>query len=186
MGKKKIKIMDEQEEIFIHGGINEHTGLPVEGAVKRGVPEDIAFKIYEGMKPFARYAFNKSHAAAYAVLAYETAYLKKYYPTQFMTSILNNRIDKSDEISKYLAYLKSIGTKVYQPDINLSKAYYHTEGNGIRIGLVSLKNIGMNVINDIVNERDANGKYTSFEDFISRCADFGMNKLRFDLRLLWS
>ncbi len=176
MGKKKIKIMDEQEEIFIHGGINEHTGLPVEGAVKRGVPEDIAFKIYEGMKPFARYAFNKSHAAAYAVLAYETAYLKKYYPTQFMTSILNNRIDKSDEISKYLAYLKSIGTKVYQPDINLSKAYYHTEGNGIRIGLVSLKNIGMNVINDIVNERDANGKYTSFEDFISRCADFGMNK----------
>ena len=176
MGKKKVDVMEAQKDIFVNGGINENTGLPVEGAVKRGVPKDVAINVYDNMKPFARYAFNKSHAAAYAVLAYQTAYLKKYYPNQFLTSILNNRIDKSDEIAKYLRYLKSIGTPVYQPDINLSDAYYKTEGDGIRIGLVSLKNIGLAVIEHIVSERKENGEFTSFEDFISRCADFGMNK----------
>ena len=176
MGKKKVEIMEQQKGIFVYGGINEATGMPVDGAIKRGVPEEVAIKIYDDMKPFARYAFNKSHAAAYAVLAYQTAYLKKYYPNQFLTSILNNRIDKSEEITKYLSYLKSIGTPVYQPDINLSGEYYKTEGDGIRIGLVSLKNIGFNVIEQIINERKQNGKFTSFEDFISRCADFGMNK----------
>ncbi len=176
MGKKKVEIMEREKTNFVYGGINEATGKPVEGAIARGVPEDIAIKVYDNMKPFARYAFNKSHAAAYAVLAYQTAYLKKYYPNQFLTSILNNRIDKSEEISKYLRYLKSIGTPVYQPDINLSGAYYKTEGDGIRIGLVSLKNIGLHVIESIVEERERGGEFKSFEDFISRCAEFGMNK----------
>ncbi len=176
MGKKKVDVMEKQKELFISGGINEVTGLPFDGALKKGVSREIATKIFDNMAGFAKYAFNKSHAAAYAVLAYQTAYLKKYYPNQFLTSILNNRIDKSEEISKYLRYLKSIGTPVYQPDINLSGAFYKTEKDGIRIGLVSLKNIGLAVIESIVNERKENGDFKSFEDFISRCADFGMNK----------
>ncbi len=176
MSKKKVDIIEAQKSIFVYGGTNVVTGQPVEGAIKRGVPEEIAIKIYDNIKPFARYAFNKSHAAAYAVLAYQTAYLKKYYPNQFLTSILNNRIDKSEEITKYLRYLKSIGTPVYPPDINLSNAYYKTERDGIRVGLVSLKNIGLSVIEHIVKEREEHGEFKSFEDFISRCADFNMNK----------
>ncbi|MBO7187702.1 MAG: DNA polymerase III subunit alpha [Clostridia bacterium] len=176
MSKKKVDVIEAQKSIFVYGGTNVVTGQPVEGAIKRGVPEEIAIKIYDNIKPFARYAFNKSHAAAYAVLAYQTAYLKKYYPNQFLTSILNNRIDKSEEITKYLRYLKSIGTPVYPPDINLSHAYYKTERDGIRVGLVSLKNIGLSVIEHIVKEREEHGEFKSFEDFISRCADFNMNK----------
>ncbi len=176
MGKKKVEIMEQQKSIFVYGGINENTGMPVDGAIKRGVPEDVAIKVYDNMKPFARYAFNKSHAAAYAVLAYQTAYLKRYYPVQFFCSILNNRIDKIEEISKYLTYLKSKNTEVLSPDINKSNAYFKTENGGLRFGLVGLKNVGLSVINLIVEEREKNGNFASFEDFINRCVGFGINK----------
>ena len=176
MGKKKVEIMEQQKSIFVYGGINENTGMPVDGAIKRGVPEDVAIKVYDNMKPFARYAFNKSHAAAYAVLAYQTAYLKHYYPVQFFCSILNNRIDKIEEISKYLTYLKSKNTEVFPPDINKSNAYFKTENGGLRFGLVGLKNVGLNVINLIVEEREKNGTYSSFEDFINRTVSMGINK----------
>ncbi len=176
MGKKKVEIMEQQKSIFVYGGINENTGMPVDGAIKRGVPEEVAIKVYDNMKPFARYAFNKSHAAAYAVLAYQTAYLKRYYPVQFFCSLLNNRIDKIEEISKYLTYLKSKGTEVLPPDINKSTAYFKTENGGLRFGLVGLKNVGLGVIDQIVNERNANGPFTSFEDFINRSIGFGINK----------
>ena len=176
MGKKKVEIMEQQKSIFVYGGVNESTGMPVDGAIKRGVPEQIAIKIYDNMKPFARYAFNKSHAAAYAVLAYQTAYLKRYYPVQFFCSILNNRIDKIEETSKYLAYVKSKGIEVLSPDINKSLAYFKTENGGLRFGLVGLKNVGLGVINAIVEERDKNGNFTSFEDFINRTISLGINK----------
>ncbi len=176
MGKKKIEIMDQQQAIFVYGGINENTGLPVEGAIKRGVPEDIAIKVYENMKPFARYAFNKSHAAAYAVLAYQTAFLKRYYEVEFFCSLLNNRIDKIEELSKYLAYLKSKNIKVLPPDVNKSKAYFSCEDGGIRFGLVGLKNIGLGVINEIIAEREKNGNFSSFDDFINRVINTGVNK----------
>ncbi|MBQ7236157.1 MAG: DNA polymerase III subunit alpha [Clostridia bacterium] len=176
MGKKKVEIMEQQKSIFVYGGINESTGMPVDGAIKRGVPEDVAIKVYDNMKPFARYAFNKSHAAAYAVLAYQTAYLKRYYPVQFFCSILNNRIDKIEEISKYLTYLKSKNTEVFPPDVNKSNAYFKTENGGLRFGLVGLKNVGLSVINLIVEERQKNGDFASFEDFINRCVGFGINK----------
>ncbi len=176
MGKKKVEIMEQQKSIFVYGGINENTGMPVDGAIKRGVPEDVAIKVYDNMKPFARYAFNKSHAAAYAVLAYQTAYLKRYYPVQFFCSILNNRIDKIEEISKYLTYLKSKGTEVFSPDINKSNAYFKTENGGLRFGLVGLKNVGLGVINSIVEERSKNGLFKSFEDFINRTVSTGINK----------
>jgi DNA polymerase-3 subunit alpha len=176
MGKKKVEIMEQQKSIFVYGGINESTGMPVDGAIKRGVPEQIAIKIYDNMKPFARYAFNKSHAAAYAVLAYQTAYLKHYYPVQFFCSILNNRIDKIEETSKYLTYVKSKGYEVLSPDINKSMAYFKTEHGGLRFGLVGLKNVGLGVINSILKEREENGDFTSFEDFINRTISLGINK----------
>ncbi|MBQ0099441.1 MAG: DNA polymerase III subunit alpha, partial [Firmicutes bacterium] len=176
MGKKKVEIMEQQKSIFVYGGINDHTGLPVEGAIKRGVPEEIAIKIYDGMKPFARYAFNKSHAAAYAVLAYQTAFLKRYYEVEFFCSLLNNRIDKIEELSKYLNYLKTKNIKVLPPDINKSKAEFSCENGGIRFGLVGLKNVGLNVINDIIEERTKNGAFESFEDFINRAISLNINK----------
>lgn len=176
MGKKKVEIMEQQKSIFVYGGINENTGMPVDGAIKRGVPEEVAIKVYDNMKPFARYAFNKSHAAAYAVLAYQTAFLKRYYPVEFFCSLLNNRIDKIEELSKYLTYLKSKNINVFPPDINKSKGYFSCENGGIRFGLVGLKNVGLGVINLIMEERDKEGPFKSFEDFINRCTPLGINK----------
>ena len=176
MGKKKVEIMEQQKGIFVYGGINENTGCDVDGAIKRGVPEDVAIKVYDNMKPFARYAFNKSHAAAYAVLAYQTAYLKRYYEVEFFCSILNNRIDKIEELSKYLTYLKNKNIKVLTPDINKSKSFFSCEDGGIRFGLSGLKNVGQAVIEQIINERELHGNFKSFEDFINRTISFNINK----------
>ncbi len=175
MGKKNVEEMARQKKIFIEGGISEK-GDPINGAVKNGVPEAIANEVFDEMAGFAKYAFNKSHAAAYAVLAYQTAYLKLYYPVEFFTSILNNRIDKIEETSKYLTYVKSKGIKVLPPDINHSTAYFKCEQGGIRFGLVGLKNVGLGVINEIVEERNKNGDFKSFEDFINRTIALGINK----------
>jgi DNA polymerase-3 subunit alpha len=176
MGKKKIEIMEQQKGIFVYGGINESTGQDVDGAIKRGVPEEVAIKIYDNMKPFARYAFNKSHAAAYAVLAYQTAFLKRYYEVEFFCSILNNRLDKIEELSKYLTYLKSKDIKVLPPDVNKSKAWFSCEDGGIRFGLVGLKNVGQAVVDEIIAERERNGEFTSFDEFINRIIKTGANK----------
>ncbi len=176
MGKKKVEIMEAQKSIFVYGGINESTGQPVDGAIKRGVPEDIAIKVYDNMKPFARYAFNKSHAAAYAVLAYQTAFLKKYYEVEFFCSLLNNRIDKIEELSKYLSYLKAKNIEVLSPDINKSMGEFSCENGGIRFGLVGLKNVGEGVIEQVIGERNKNGLFKSFEDFINRCMSLNINK----------
>ena len=176
MGKKKVEIMEQQKGIFVYGGVNESTGQDVDGAIKRGVPEDIAIKVYDNMKPFARYAFNKSHAAAYAVLAYQTAFLKRYYEVEFFCSILNNRIDKIEELSKYLTYLKYKNIKVLPPDINKSKSLFSCEDGGIRFGLVGLKNVGQAVIDAVISEREKNGDYKSFDDFINRTVNSGSNK----------
>lgn len=175
MGKKNIDEMNRQKKIFIEGGISEK-GDPIPGAIKNGVPENVANEVFDEMSGFAKYAFNKSHAAAYAVLAYQTAYLKHYYPTQFFASILNNRIDKIDEISKYLSYVRSKGMEVYLPDVNKSGAFFSCEENGIRVGLHGLKNVGLGVINLILEERTKNGLFKSFEDFITRTISFGINK----------
>ena len=176
MGKKKVEIMEAQKSIFVYGGVNESTGQPVDGAIKRGVPEDVAIKVYDNMKPFARYAFNKSHAAAYAVLAYQTAFLKKYYEVEFFCSLLNNRIDKIEELSKYLSYLKAKNIEVFSPDINKSMGEFSCERGGIRFGLVGLKNVGEGVIEQVIGERNKNGEFKSFEDFINRCMSLNINK----------
>ena len=175
MGKKNMEEMERQKKIFIEGGVSEK-GDPIPGAVKNGVPEEIARKVFDEMAGFAKYAFNKSHAAAYAVLAYQTAYLKRYYPVQFFASILNNRIDKIEELSKYLTYLKGKGIEVFPPDINKSTAFFKTENGGVRAGLVGLKNVGLGVIDQIIADRTEKGDFKSFEDFINRCMGYNINK----------
>ncbi len=175
MGKKNVDEMARQKKIFIEGGVAEN-GTPICGALANGVPEDVANEIFDEMAGFAKYAFNKSHAAAYAVLAYQTAYLKHYYPVQFFCSILNNRIDKIEELSKYLTYVKGRGITVNPPDINKSIDCFCTENGGLRFGLVGLKNVGLSIINAIVEEREKNGKYLSFEDFVNRTIGLGINK----------
>ncbi|MBR5900199.1 MAG: DNA polymerase III subunit alpha, partial [Clostridia bacterium] len=175
MGKKNVDEMARQKKIFIEGGVSEK-GDPIPGAVANGVPVEIATEVFDEMAGFAKYAFNKSHAAAYAVLAYQTAYLKRYYQVEFFASILNNRLDKIEETSKYLTYVKSKGIEVYPPNINKSVAYFKCENGGLRFGLVGLKNVGLGVINLIVEERTRKGNFTSFEDFVNRCISFGINK----------
>ena len=175
MGKKNVEEMDRQKKIFVHGGVDDK-GRTIDGAIVRGVPEAVAIDIFDEMAGFAKYAFNKSHAAAYAVLAYQTAFLKKYYPNQFLAAILNNRITKIEEITKYLMYLRSRNIPVYPPDINKSIGDFKCEGDGIRFGLAAIKNVGENTINAMVEERKNNGDFKSFEDFAMRCASLGTNK----------
>lgn len=181
MGKKKVAEMEKEEVVFIHGKaetVDEHgkVSRAIDGCVKRGVPEEVAKKIWSQMKDFAKYAFNKSHAAAYSVVTYQTAYLKRYYEPEFLTSFLNNRITNITDIKQYTAYAKSEGIPVLPPDINESKPMFSVKDKKIRYGLAAIKNIGVGLITLVVEEREKNGKYKSFEDFISRCVDFNMNK----------
>ena len=128
------------------------------------------------MKEFAKYAFNKSHACAYAHVTYQTAYLKYYYETEFLTAILNNRITSAVSITKYISFARSEGIDVLPPDINKSFSYFHTEGKSIRFGLGGLKHVGTAVTDNIIKEREEHGTYKSFEDFITRAVMIGVNK----------
>ena len=121
------------------------------------------------MEGFASYAFNKSHAAAYAVLAYQTAWLKRYYCKEFICALLNNRLNKIEEITKYVLYLKEKGYKVFPPDINKSKSAFTVENDGVRFGLSALKGAGQAVVDSIIEERLKGGKFKDFPDFVSRC-----------------
>ena len=174
MGKKDKKTLMAQKEKFIHGGVSDINGSKIDGCVNNGISPEVANKIFADMEGFASYAFNKSHAAAYAVLAYQTAWLKKYYCKEFICALLNNRLNKIDEITKYVIYLKEKGFKVLPPDINKSKTVFTVENDGVRFGLSALKGAGQAVIDSIIEERVKNGDFKSFPDFISRCID-GLN-----------
>ena len=176
MGKKDMDEMARMKNIFIYGEKNEDGSMKTPGAVANGVPAEAAEDIFDEMAGFAQYAFNKSHAAAYAVLAYQTAYLKAYYPHEFLAAILNDRIDKIDEVTKYVIYLKERGIGVLQPDINNSKAFFTVQGEDVRFGLVGIKGVGLSAIESIVKEREENGPFVSFEDFISRADIKVLNK----------
>ena len=176
MGKKNVDEMARQRHYFVFGKPAEDDKPAIDGAVKRGVPQDVAENIFDEMADFAKYAFNKSHAAAYAVLAYQTAYLKKFYPHEFLAAILNNRIDKIEETTKYIQYLKDKNIPVLPPDINKSKPYFSVENKCVRIGLVAIKNVGLSAIEMLVKERTEHGEFKSFENFVSRCAGKLLNK----------
>lgn len=169
MGKKDKKTLMAQKEKFINGGVSSINGSQIAGCVHNGISADVANKIFGDMEGFASYAFNKSHAAAYATLAYQTAYLKKYYCKEFICALLNNRLNKIDEITKYVLYLKEKGMKVFPPDINKSRSVFRVENDGVRFGLSALKGSGQALIDEIIKEREEHGLFKNFPDFINRC-----------------
>ncbi len=168
MSKKKKKELMEQKDKFIYGAPDEG----ITGCVSKGIPAQVAEKIFGDMESFASYAFNKSHAAAYAVVAYRTAYLKHFYLKEFLAGILNDRIDKIDEISKYIMYMKEKNIAVLPPDINKSKDIFWVEGDGLRIGLGALRGVGQEAIAAVIKERNENGLFKDFSDFASRCGKY--------------
>ena len=172
MGKKKKDVMENERRIFIHG--DEAMGVP--GAVKRGVPAHTAEAIFAQMVDFAEYAFNKSHACAYAVIAYYTAYFKCYYKVEYLTALLNSLIGASDKISAYIQYCVSSGIPVLTPDINRSQFMFSPEGGSIRFGFAAIRDVGR-AAEDIEKEREAGGPFTSFRNFINRTAVFINRKL---------
>ncbi|MBQ3494541.1 MAG: DNA polymerase III subunit alpha [Clostridia bacterium] len=171
MGKKKKDKMVYEKKKFIYGEEDPEGKKSIPGALKLGVSQEVAEKIFGEMESFASYAFNKSHAAAYSYLTYQTAYLKYYYEKEFLTSIINNRITNADEVKKYVAYARSEGIEVNPPHINKSKTFFSVEGEGIRYGLSGLKGLGIGAVDIIVAEREKNGEYKSLMDFIQRLFD---------------
>lgn len=176
MGKKKVEKMAAEREKFIYGWQDPKGEKSIPGALALGIPEEVARKVFADMENFAKYAFNKSHAAAYAYLAYQTAYLKCYYPVEFLAAVLNNRITSADEVKKYVIYAKEQKMEVLQPDINKSETYFSVENGKLRFGLAALKNVGVSVVDAIIEERNKNGEYKDLYDFISRQDGCTVNK----------
>lgn len=176
MSKKKISVMEEERKNFIYGIVDEQGNEVVRGAVKNGVDEAIANKIFDEMMDFASYAFNKSHAAAYAVVAYQTAWLKHYYPVEFLAASLNSFLGSSDKVSQYVNECKVLNIKVLPPDVNESSVKFTVVNQKIRFGLAAIKNVGENAILSMISERKANGNFTSFLDFCQRIEGREINK----------
>ena len=174
MSKKKADVMEKERQNFIYGV--EEDGQVVDGAVKRGVDEKTAASIFDEMMDFASYAFNKSHAAAYAVVAYQTAWLKCHYPTEFFAALLTSFIERLDKVTQYITVAKNQGIAVLPPDINKSGRQFTVDKSSIRFGLAAVKNVGGGVVDEIVDERLANGEFTGFRDFCNRMAGRKLNK----------
>ena len=176
MGKKKLDVMAKEREVFINGQVDENGNIEVPGCVRNGIDAESANKIFDEMAEFAKYAFNKSHAACYAVVAYRTAYLKAYYPAEFMASMLNSYLGNLDKVPDYIDECKKLGIEILKPEINKSYSRFTVESGKIRFGLGSIKNVGLQPVANIIKERDANGSFTSFTDFCERMAGEAVNK----------
>ena len=183
MGKKKLDVMAKEREIFINGQVDENGNIIVPGCVRNGIDKESANKIFDEMAEFAKYAFNKSHAACYAVVAYRTAYLKAYYPAEFMAATLNSFLGNLDKIPQYIDECKLLGIEILKPDINKSSPKFTVENidggqkiGKIRFGLGSIKNVGLVPIANIIKERNENGKFKGFTDFCERIAEEAVNK----------
>ncbi len=172
MSKKKQSVMEKERANFVYG--NPKEGVP--GCIANGISEQVAGQIYEDMMDFAKYAFNKSHAACYAVVAYQTAYLKYYYPVEYMAALLTSVIDNAKKVSEYILTCRSMGIAIMPPDINEGEAGFSVSGNAIRYALTAIKGVGRPVIEGIVAERVARGRFTNLKDFITRVADLDVNK----------
>lgn len=164
MSKKKQYVMEQERKNFIYGNEEEH----VPGCVARGIPEQVAKQIYEDMTDFAKYAFNKSHAACYAVVAYQTAWLKYYYPVEFMAALLTSVIANPGKVAEYILVCRNMGIQILSPDINEGEAGFSVSDGGIRYALTAIRAIGRPIIDAIVEEREARGPYTNIKDFITR------------------
>lgn len=168
MSKKKHKVMEEERHNFIYGIVDEEGNIDVPGCMRNGISEEVANKLFDSMMDFASYAFNKSHAAAYAVVAFQTGYLAKYYPVEYIAAMLNSVMGINEKVSYYIRYASSLGIKVLPPDINESYTKFTVKGNTIRFGLAAIKNVGANVIESIVKSRTEKGKFTSLMDFVNK------------------
>ena len=170
MSKKKLAVMEKEREIFING--NES----VPGCVKNGIDSKVASDIYDTMIDFAKYAFNKSHAACYAVVAYQTAFLKYYYPAEYMASLLTSVLGNFSKMSGYILSCRNMGIQVLPPHINEGFSDFAVTAEGIRYALSAVKGVGLGIVQSIVSERELNGPYRNLQDFITRCHDKGINK----------
>ncbi len=176
MSKKKMKEMEEERRYFIHGKVDANNHIEITGAIRNGVSENQANKIYDLMIDFANYAFNKSHSAAYAALAYETAWLKTYYPMEFMAAQISSIMGSAGSVSLYIRECKRLGIEVLPPDINESESKFIVRKNSIRFGLAAVKNVGSAVIDDIVRIRKKVGRFKSFTDFCEKVDSNLLNK----------
>ncbi|MDE6962624.1 MAG: DNA polymerase III subunit alpha, partial [Lachnospiraceae bacterium] len=172
MSKKKQSVMEKERANFIYG--NEEEGVP--GCMANGISEQVASQIYDDMMDFAKYAFNKSHAACYAVVAYQTAYLKYYYPVEFMAALMTSVIDNPRKVAEYIMVCRGMGITILPPDINQGERGFSVDGNSIRYALTAIKSIGRPVIDAVVEERSERGPYSNLKDFITRMADKEVNK----------
>lgn len=175
MSKKKPEDLARYEELFIQGGIDE-TGKVVDGALARGLDLQTARTIWEEVMDFAGYAFNKSHAAAYAVVAYQTGWLKHYYPVEFMAAMLNSFIGKLGEAATYIEICRNMGIEILPPSVNFSQVKFTTENGAIRFGLAAVKNVGMQPLEALVTERETSGPFNTYGDFLRRMSAYGLNK----------
>ena len=172
MSKKKADVMEKERRNFVYGNPEEG----VKGCIANGIDEKVANQIYDDMIDFAKYAFNKSHAAAYAVVAYQTAYLKYYYPKEFMAALLTSVMDNVTKVSEYILACRNMGIAILPPDINEGYGGFSVSGNGIRYGLSAIKSVGRSVVETILAEREAGGPFATLEDFISRMSNREVNK----------
>ena len=168
MSKKKIHIMEQERKNFVYGAKKEDGSVECIGAINNGVPEKVAHEIFDEMSSFASYAFNKSHAAAYAVLSYQTAYLKCHFPKEFMAAILTSVLDNTNKILEYIEECSRLGIKVTPPDVNISNLGFSVFGNTVNFGLLAIKYVGQGFINLLIKEREENGKFKSLGDFCKR------------------
>lgn len=172
MSKKKLAVMEKERQNFVYGNEEEN----VKGCINNGIDEKTANIIYDEMIDFAKYAFNKSHAAAYAVVSYETAYLKYYYPVEFMAALMTSVIDNASKVSEYIQVCRQMGIKILPPDINEGFSGFSVSNGAIRYGLSAIKSVGKNVIEELVKEREENGPYTNLKDFIYRLSSKEANR----------
>ncbi|QXM06467.1 DNA polymerase III subunit alpha [Crassaminicella indica] len=176
MGKKKMEVMEQERQYFIHGKKDEKGNIEIPGCIRNGVPEEIGNQIYDEMIEFAKYAFNKSHAAAYAVLGYETAYLKAYYPVEFMAALITSIMGNAAKVAQYIEDCKKRNIEILPPSVNESRDKFIVQDGKIRFGLLAVKNVGTGVIDAIVKAREEKGKFLSFTDFCDKVDMKEMNK----------
>ncbi len=172
MSKKKASVMAKERHNFVYG--NEEEG--VKGCINNGISEKVANQIYDEMTDFAKYAFNKSHAACYAVVAYQTAYLKYYYPKEFMAALMTSVMDNTSKVSEYILTCRQMGINILPPDINEGESGFSVSGDSIRYGLSAIKSVGRSVVDAIIRERELHGRYKSMDDFVERMTNKEVNK----------
>ena len=172
MSKKKQSVMEKERRNFVYGNPEEG----VKGCIANGISEETANRIYDRMIDFAKYAFNKSHAAAYAVVSYQTAWLKYYYPAEFMAALMTSVRENAGKVAAYIMNCRKMGIRILPPDINEAESGFTVSGGDVRYGLSALRSVGQNVVNEIVEERKRNGRFLSLEDFIDRTAGRDINR----------